>query len=114
MNRGDIYLVDFSDNVGSEQAGLRPAVIVQNECHNKSSPTTIVCPMTSRQKKETGTHVTLSPEDCGVRTTSIVLCEQIRVIDKSRMVRKVGTVTQQKILDINKKLMVSIGLSIGD
>lgn len=112
MQRGEIYLIDFSNQIGSEQAGLRPAIIVQNEVGNNNSPTTIVCPLTSQNKKNMATHVELTPNDCGILKTSIVLCEQIRVIDKSRIKRKIGNIiNKRKIEDINRKLMISIGVN---
>lgn len=111
MHRGEIYLVDLSSHVGSEQAGIRPALIVQNERGNINSPTTIICPLTSKQKPTMDTHVPLSPSDCGILKESTVLCEQIRVIDKSRLKKKLGeVVNQQKLEDINKKLRISIGI----
>ena len=66
VHRGEIYLIDLCDQVGSEQSGVRPAVIVQNETGNLHSPTTIVCPLTSKRKSMSATHVTLSPKDAGV------------------------------------------------
>ncbi len=111
MTRGEIYLVDLSSHIGSEQSGVRPALIVQNDIGNAYSPTTIICPLTSQTKTNVNTHVTLTPDDCGILRDSIVLCEQVRVIDKSRLMKKLGEVTnQQKINDINRKLMISIGL----
>ena len=112
MRRGEIYLVDLSNSIGSEQIGVRPAVIVQNERGNRYSPTTIICPMTSRQKTVLETHITLSPSECGVLRDSTVLCEQVRVIDKSRIIKKVGEISSSKIMsDIDKRLMTSLGLS---
>ena len=111
MHRGEIYLVDLSTNVGSEQSGIRPALIVQNEKGNILSPTTIVCPLTSKKKTPMDTHVRLTPDDCGIIKESTVLCEQVRVIDKSRIKKKVGEVTNEdKIEDINRKLMLSVGI----
>jgi len=111
MHRGEIYLVDLSNYIGSEQSGIRPALIVQNEKGNAYSPTTIICPLTSQQKPTMDTHVSLAPSDCGIIKDSTVLCEQIRVIDKTRIKRKLGEVTnRQKIDDINRKLLVSLGL----
>ena len=111
MRRGEIYLVDLSENVGSEQSGLRPALIIQNEVGNVNSPTTIIAPLTSKVKAKIETHVVLTPYDCGILRESTVLCEQIRVIDKQRIVRKVGEVTNmEKIEDINRKLLISIGI----
>lgn len=111
MHRGEIYLVDLSNQVGSEQAGVRPAVIVQNERGNLHSPTTIICPLTSQDKTPIDTHVTLTPRDAGILKISTVLCEQVRVVDKTRLKKKLGEVSNQaKIEDINKKLMISIGV----
>lgn len=113
MQRGEIYLVDLNFNVGSEQSGIRPALIVQNEIGNSNSPTTIICPLTSKEKAAIATHVSLTPED-GVAKESIVLCEQVRVIDKQRIKKKLGEIANQKKLeDINKKLMISLGIVIG-
>lgn len=105
-------MVDLDANqVGSEQAGIRPAVIVQNEVGNQHSPTTIICPLTSQDKTPIVTHVNLTPSDADIIKASTVLCEQIRVIDKSRIRRKLGEVrNRQKIEDINKKIMLSIGI----
>ena len=111
MHRGEIYLVDLSNHVGSEQSGIRPALIVQNERGNTHSPTTIICPLTSRQKTELDTHVLLTPEDCGILKESTVLCEQVRVVDKVRVKKKVGEViNRKKIEDINRKLLISLGI----
>ena len=109
--RGEIYLIDLSDYIGSEQSGIRPAVVVQNNMGNIHSPTTIVCPLTSKKKDLEATHVILRPEDAGVIKESVVLCEQVRVIDKSRIKKKLGEVTNlQKIEDINQKISISLGL----
>lgn len=111
MHRGEIYLVDLSNNVGSEQAGVRPAVIVQNEIGNNHSPTTIICPLTTQTKKLLATHVPLTPDDCGILKDSTVLCEQVRVVDKSRIRNKVGEIrNREKIEAINQKLLISIGI----
>lgn len=114
MHRGDIYLVDLSNQVGSEQMGIRPALIIQNDTGNNYSPTTIICPITSRSKTVMPTHVELNPDECDIQKESIVLCEQVRVIDKSRLKRKLGEVTNQNLInDINRKLMISIGVCNG-
>lgn len=113
MHRGEIYLVDLNSHVGSEQSGIRPAIIVQNNIGNACSPTTIICPLTSQEKVEVDTHVLLTPRDCGILKNSIVLCEQVRVIDKTRLVRKVGELTnKEKIEAVNRKLMLSIGIGV--
>lgn len=113
IHRGEIYLIDLSNQVGSEQSGIRPAVIVQNEIGNQYSPTTIVCPLTSKKKNMSATHVSLTPEDAGVVQDSVVLCEQVRVIDKARIKKKLGEVINlSKIEDINKKILVSFGIGV--
>lgn len=112
IRKGDVLLVDFKKNEGSEQNGIRPAIVIQNDTGNSFAPTTIVCPLTSKQKGTDVTHVVLSPEDCGVLHPSIVLCEQIRVIDKSRIRRRVGRVVSLSKLDaIERKIMLSFGIT---
>ena len=109
--RGGIYLVDLSERVGSEQGGVRPVVVMQNDKGNKYSPTTIICPLTSKNKKMRETHVMLTPEDCGVIMNSTVLCEQIITIDKSRIKSKVGEIRNpQKLCDIEEKILISFGI----
>lgn len=104
-------MIDLSNQVGSEQSGVRPAVIVQNEIGNIKSPTTIVCPLTSKKKNMSATHVELTPRDAGIVKDSTVLCEQVRVIDKARIRKKLGEVKNlQKIEDINQKILISFGL----
>lgn len=113
MHRGEIYLVDLSDQVGSEQTGIRPALIVQNDQGNLHSPTTIICPLTSQDKTPIETHVTITPMDAGILKNSTVLCEQVRVVDKRRLKKKLGEIiNRNKIEDINKKLMISIGIGV--
>ena len=113
IHRGEIYLIDLNNQVGSEQGGVRPAIIVQNEAGNVHSPTTIICPLTSKTKKMSATHVVLTPEDAGVAKDSTVLCEQVRVIDKTRILKKLGEVKSlDKVEDINRKIMVSFGIGV--
>lgn len=111
MKRGEIYLVDFGkENVGVEQSGVRPAVIVQNNIGNKYSPATLICPLTSQNKTPLPTHVQLSTAD-GVAVPSTVLCEQSRVIDKQRIVKKLGEIfNPSAINDIDTKIKVAFGL----
>ncbi len=110
IQRGEIYLVNLTKNVGSEQGGIRPAVIIQNDKGNQYSPTTVVCPITSKQKKNIPTHVELLPED-GVSKPSMVLCEQPMTIDKSLLLKLIGKVTSPtKMNEVNEKLMISLGI----
>lgn len=111
MRRGELYLANLDKQVGSEQSGLRPVVILQNEKGNLHSPTTIICPITSKQKTEIITHVPITPQDCDIMKDSIILCEQVRVIDKSRLIRKLGNINNQEIINtINHKLLISLGV----
>jgi mRNA interferase MazF len=113
IHRGEIYLIDLSNQIGSEQSGVRPAIVVQNEAGNMYSPTTIICPLTSKQKTMSATHVELTTADAEIVKDSIVLCEQVRVIDKTRIKKRLGEVTNvQKIEDINQKILVSFGIKV--
>ena len=116
VKRGEIYLVQFDEpkkpnQVGKrEQAGIRPVVIVQNDVGNAVSPCTIVCPLTSRDKKDIVTHYKVTKED-GVKKDSIVMLEQIRTIDKDRIIKKLGRIENKKTIDeLDKKLKLSLGL----
>ena len=110
--RGGIYLVDLRNRIGSEQGGIRPVLVIQNDKGNKYSPTTIICPLTSKNKQMKETHVTLTPDDCGVIMDSTVLCEQIMTIDKSRIKSKVGEIRNpQKLCDIEEKILISFGIN---
>ena len=106
-------MIDLSNQIGSEQSGVRPAIVVQNEAGNMYSPTTIICPLTSKQKTMSATHVELTTADAEIVKDSIVLCEQVRVIDKTRIKKRLGEVTNvQKIEDINQKILVSFGIKV--
>lgn len=111
MHRGEIYLVDFGDIIGSEQGGLRPALVVQNNIGNTYSPTTIICPLTTKPKNFIPTHVSIPQYECGIYQDSTVLCEQVRVIDKIRIKKKLGEIKSKELIkEINRKLMVSLGV----
>lgn len=109
--RGEIYYAELAPVVGSEQGGLRPVVIVQNDMGNRHSPTTIVVPLTSRLlKKPLPTHEMLN-RDCGLSVESVALCEQIRTIDKSRLRDRVGRADDAVMNKINAALKISLGLN---
>ena len=110
IRRGDIYYADLGDVVGSEQFGLRPVVIVQNNLGNKYSKTVIVLPITSKIKKELPTHVKISGSKYGLEKDSVVLAEQIRTIDKSRLISKVGRLDKKVLDEIKQALIISCGL----
>lgn len=110
INRGDIWYADLSPAVGSEQAGVRPVVIIQNEKGNRFAPTVIVAAVTSQNKKKLPTHVRLD-EDTGLAKTSVVLAEQVRTLSKHRLLERVGAVSTQKMQEIGRALCVSMELS---
>lgn len=108
--RGDIFYADLSPVIGSEQGGLRPVLVIQNNVGNKYSPTTIVVPITSRfTKKPLPTHVPLS--NCGLAKDSVALCEQLRTIDKKRLKEKMGCLTDEKWEVVNDAIKISLGLA---
>ena len=111
--RGDIYYVDLGKNIGSEQSGIRPVVIVQNNIGNKFSPTVLAAPITSRQSKsKLPTHVELTTYDTGLDKDSLALLEQVRVLDKTRLMSKTGSVQSNSNLmtKLNHALAISMGL----
>lgn len=111
MKRGDIYYADLSGTVGCEQGGVRPVVIIQNDTGNTFSPTTIVAPLTSKQKKALPTHVYLHRvEQSGLRKESLISMEQIRTIDKSRIKGYIGKADDNTVQQINRAIMISLGL----
>ena len=112
IKRGDMYYADLSPVVGSEQGGIRPVLIIQNDLGNKYSPTVIAAAITSQQNKtRLPTHIEIDSESCGLKSDSVVLTEQIRTIDKSRLREKIGHINDEKIIDkVNNALGVSFGL----
>lgn len=110
VKRGEIYYADLSPVVGSEQGGLRPVLIVQNDVGNKFSPTVIAAAITSqKEKSRLPTHIELEI-GCGLAKDSVVLLEQIRTIDKKRLKEKMGKVGDDSMTQINQALSVSFGL----
>lgn len=112
IRRGDMFYADLSPVVGSEQGGVRPVLIIQNDMGNKHSPTVIAAAITSQiTKNKLPTHIEIKPEDSGLKTDSIVLTEQIRTIDKSRLKEKIGHINNEKIInELNNALGVSFGI----
>lgn len=110
-HRGDIVWVDFGDTVGSEQGDVRPAVIIQNEVGNKHSPCVIVAIMTSREKKPMITHVGINPStETGLTKPTTVMTEQIRTIDKSRILSWAGKLGDRMMNCIDRAILASIGI----
>ncbi len=111
IKRGDIYYADLSPVVGSEQGGVRPVLIVQNDIGNKYSPTVIAAAITSQQfKTKLPTHISVDAAVCGLSKDSVVLLEQIRTLDKQRLKEKMGNLPENDMSRINDALSVSVGL----
>ena len=112
IKRGDMFYADLSPVVGSEQGGIRPVLIIQNDMGNKYSPTVIAAAITSQTNKtKLPTHIEIDSEKCGLKNNSVVLAEQIRTIDKSRLKEKIGHIDDNHIMSqINSALGVSFGL----
>ena len=111
VKRGDIYYADLSPVVGSEQGGVRPVLIVQNDVGNKFSPTVIAAAITSQQGKTSlPTHIEVNAHDCGLAKDSVVLLEQVRTIDKRRLKEKMGALDSPDMTKVNQALEVSFGL----
>ncbi len=111
VKRGDIYYADLSPVIGSEQGGIRPVLIVQNDVGNKYSPTVIAAAITSQKyKTRLPTHISVTADDCGLAKDSVVLLEQVRTIDKTRLKEHMGTLDNSEMNKINKALSVSFGL----
>lgn len=111
IKRGDIFFADLSPVVGSEQGGIRPVLIVQNDVGNKYSPTVIAAAITSQQfKTRLPTHINVDAAVCGLSKDSVVLLEQIRTLDKQRLKEKMGNLPEGDMNRINDALSVSMGL----
>lgn len=113
LHRGDIYIADLNPATGSEQSGVRPVLIIQNDVGNHFSPTTICCSITSRQKKNLPTHVAIQDKLSSTRgvTGSTVTTEQVRTISKERLQKKIGHLPEEFMEEIGKALSVSFGFN---
>lgn len=115
IRRGDIFYADLSPVVGSEQGGVRPVLIIQNDMGNKYSPTVICAAITSRMNKaKLPTHIALAAAKCALPKDSVVLLEQIRTIDKQRLREKVCHLDGTIMETVNQSLCVSLGLICGE
>ena len=111
IKRGEIYYADLSPVVGSEQGGVRPVLIVQNDVGNRYSPTVIAAAITSQQSKtKLPTHIPIGGRDCGLQKDSVVLLEQIRTIDKQRLKEKMGTIDENSMNRVDNAISISFGL----
>ena len=112
VKKGDLYFADLSPVVGSEQGGVRPVLVVQNDVGNKYSPTIIVAAVTSQTgKAKLPTHVQLNANQGGLSKDSVVLLEQLRTIDKQRLKERIGALNENQIPDVEKALSVSLGIA---
>jgi mRNA interferase MazF len=114
IRRGDIYYADLSPVVGSEQGGIRPVLIVQNDVGNKYSPTVIAAAITSRtDKSKLPTHIDVFADSFGLEKNSVILLEQIRTLDKKRLREKMGHLDESVMSKVNSAISVSFGLGNG-
>jgi mRNA interferase MazF len=112
VKRGDIYYADLSPVVGSEQGGIRPVLIIQNDIGNKYSPTVIAAAITSQiNKAKLPTHIEISSDEYGLNKDSVILLEQVRTIDKRRLKEKIGHISDEMMARVNEGLIISFGLN---
>lgn len=109
--RGELYRADLNPVIGSEQGGMRPVLVVQNDVGNRYSPTVIVAAVTSRiHKAKLPTHIEIAAGTCGLDRDSVVLCEQVRTIDKARLCERLGMLGAQQMRQVGQAIAVSLGL----
>jgi len=111
IRRGDIFYVDLNPSKGSEQAGKRPVLIIQNDVGNERSPTVIIAPFTTKKfSKEYPTNVYVKKGTAGLKNDSVLLLSQIRTIDKQRLEQKTGTLPREVMNDVDGAIKISLGL----
>ncbi|MBR1968530.1 MAG: type II toxin-antitoxin system PemK/MazF family toxin [Clostridia bacterium] len=112
IKRGELYYADLSPVVGSEQGGVRPILIVQNDTGNKYSPTVIAAAVTSQiNKAKLPTHIELNAHEFGLSKDSVILLEQIRTLDKRRLKERIGELSEKTMRKVNVALLISLGFS---
>ncbi len=112
IKRGELYYADLSPVIGSEQGGVRPILIVQNDTGNKYSPTIIAAAITSQlNKAKLPTHIELNANEFGLLKDSVILLEQIRTLDKRRLKEKIGQLSPNKMQKVNTALLISLGFT---
>lgn len=112
IKRGELYYADLSPVVGSEQGGVRPILIVQNDTGNKYSPTVIAAAVTSQiNKAKLPTHIELNANEFGLVKDSVILLEQIRTLDKKRLKEKIGTLPPSTMNKVDNALLISLGFN---
>ena len=113
VNRGELYYADLSPVIGSEQGGIRPVLIVQNDMGNRHSPTVIVAALTSKSTKaDLPTHVPVPKEMSGLKCDSTILMEQIRTIDRGRLREYIGCLEAEQMLRADRALVTSLGVRV--
>ena len=111
VKRGDIFYADLSPVVGSEQGGMRPVLIIQNDTGNRHSPTVIAAAITSQTgKANLPTHISLAARSCGLTRDSVILLEQVRTLDKSRLRERMGRLDEPAMHQVDNAIAVSFGL----
>ncbi|HSN66326.1 MAG TPA: type II toxin-antitoxin system PemK/MazF family toxin [Fusibacter sp.] len=111
IKRGDVFFADLSPVRGSEQGGQRPVLIIQNNIGNKYSPTVIIAAITAKiAKAKLPTHVEVGASQVGLLKDSVVLLEQVRTIDKTRLIQKLGQLEDDVMSRVDKALVISLGL----
>jgi len=111
VKRGDVYFADLSPVVGSEQGGVRPVLIIQNDIGNRFSPTVVVAAITAQiQKAKLPTHVEIDAKKYGFDRDSVILLEQIRTIDKQRLTDKITHLDEDMMNNVNEAIQISLGL----
>ena len=110
IKRGELYYADLSPVVGSEQGGIRPVLVVQNDVGNKYSPTVIAAAVTSKiNKAKLPTHIELPSNTYGLQKDSVILLEQIRTLDKRRLKERIGELNEITMTRVNKAILISLG-----
>lgn len=111
VKRGDIFYADLSPVIGSEQGGIRPVLVVQNDVGNKYSPTVIAAAITSKiNKAKLPTHIEIDAKEYGLSRDSVILLEQVRTIDKQRLREKIGRLDDLEMDKVNEAISISFGL----
>lgn len=112
IKRGEIYFAQLNPVIGSEQGGIRPVLVVQNDIGNQYSPTTIILAITSQiNKAKLPTHVELKAETYGLEKDSVILAEQIRTIDKTRLKQRIAVLNEETMKKVDEALLISLGLT---
>ena len=111
VKRGDVFYADLSPVIGSEQGGVRPVLVIQNDIGNKYSPTIIIAAITSQiNKAKLPTHVEINAPEYGLPKDSVILLEQVRTIDKKRLREKIGRFNDEMMAKVDECLKISLGL----